>query len=261
VFGVCAPKIELGSLLKLSMKEKENQMYQQEIQSMMYACGDVRLPEKDSSMYLEQVVHVQMKILLEKSHETSKMRGVKFICIEDIVFSLRNSPCKVKKLSNYITFKDIRNKMNKEVLNIKPADSKLKYSWLQTDIYNREDELKDRLYMVDRATEIMTKNEYLDFTECRQASFTFRKGKKFREFINTEYKIKDEVTDVLGFVACEMVFDIVSMASAIRARKQKKKKVSENIHGLFKYQDRKMPILISDIDEACRRLKELKVIF
>ena len=39
-----------------------------------------------------------------------------------------------------------------------------------------------RLKQADERTKGMNAEEYLHFSECRQASFTFRKGKRFREW-------------------------------------------------------------------------------
>ncbi|KAI5185369.1 transcription initiation protein SPT3 [Nematocida homosporus] len=255
-------KIEFGSLVRGSDKDKEGQNYQSEIKSMMYACGDVRNPNKASSIYLEQIVYAHIKTLLDKSYEISRLRGSKQVGIEDIVFVLRRNPCRVKKLSNYIVFKDVRNRVNKEVVALNAAkEAKLSYSWLPRNIYDKANELKDRLYAIDRMTENMSKEEYLDFTECRQASFTFRKIKRFKDFLGTDYKLKDEVVDILGFVACEVIFDIVSIASEISARKNKGQSEQAPVEGMFKEKSMKVPITIPDIDEACRLLKEQGVIY
>ncbi|KAH9386661.1 transcription initiation protein SPT3 [Nematocida major] len=244
------------SSLSTDNKDKAQSIYSQEIEAMMYTCGDVRSPEKGSSMYMEQIIYVQMKILLGKADAVSKMRGSKKIAIEDIVFIMRYNPHRVKKLSNYITFKDVRNKVNRDVISLRStAEARLKYCWLPKNVYDKPEDTQGRLYMIDRMTEGMTKEEYLDFTECRQASFTFRKGKRFKEFLNTECKMKDDLLDVLGFLACEIVFDIISMASKISASKSKAAKVGPDVRGMFKMRTRKVPITVSDIDEACRRLK------
>ncbi|OAG31988.1 transcription initiation protein SPT3 [Nematocida displodere] len=254
-------KIDFGTLAKPGEKEKETQSYQSEIKSMMYACGDVRTPEKESSLYIEQIVYAQMKRLLEKSTEVSRLRESKHTTIEDVVFVLRKHPCRVKKLSNYIIFKDVRNKVKREVVSLSTrTDNRLKYGWLLANTYENVDELKERLLTIDRMTERMTKEEYLDFTECRQASFTFRKMKKFKEFLNTDYKIKDDIVDILGFVACEIVFDIVSLAGEISSKKLKKTDEQPNVQGMFRIKPRKVPISIPDIDEACRRLKVLGIL-
>ncbi|KAI5181700.1 transcription initiation protein SPT3 [Nematocida sp. AWRm80] len=255
-------KLEIGKLKKESEKDKELGMYQAEIKSMMYACGDVRTPEKDSSMYIEQIVYVQMKMLLEQAHRISMHRKSKRIKKEDIVFILRKNPNRVKKLSNYIVFKDIRNKVNKDISSLNnTADAKLKYSWLTKNTYKKASELNERHSAINKITESMTKEEYLDFTECRQASFTFRKSKRFKEFLNTEYKMKDDVIDILGFVAYEIVFDIVSLAAEISSVKGTLAKVTLPTQRIFRNRPYKTPISIYDIDEACRRLKIQKTIF
>lgn len=41
-----------------------------------------------------------------------------------------------------------------------------------------------RLRMADELTRTMTKDEYIYYSECRQASFTFKKAKRFREWCN-----------------------------------------------------------------------------
>lgn len=254
-------KTEYSSLARES-KNKGQNIYAQEIESMMYTCGDVRVPEKESSLYMEQIIYVQIKILLNKAYEISKIKGSKKICIEDIVFLMRNNPHRVKKLSNYITFKDVRNKVNREVISLRnTGETKLKYGWLPKNIYEKMDEVQCRLHTIDKMTEGMTKEEYLDFTECRQASFTFRKGKRFREFLNTEYKMKDDLLDVLGFLACEIVFDIVSMASKISREKSKSAEIDPGVKGMFKARTSKVPITVADIDEACRRLKMKNIIY
>jgi transcription initiation protein SPT3 len=59
----------------------------------------------------------------------------------------------------------------------------------------------------------MTKEEYMEFAECRQASFTYKKSKKFREWLgpfsgvagqsNGTSKPSDDVLEILGFLLWE----------------------------------------------------------
>lgn len=235
--------------------DKECLNYQQEIKAMMYACGDVRQPDRNTSMYVEQIVYVQMKMLLDQVQEVSRLRNSKSISTEDIIFVLRRNRCRIKKITNYIMFKDVRNKVKREVVAL-AGEKELKYSWLPTNTYAATDELKERLAAIDRMTESMSKDEYLDFTECRQASFTFRKMKKFREYLNADCKLKDEIVDILGFVACEIVFDIVSLARVINTQKQKKQTKEKPISGIFRTVRQQQAISVAEIDEACRRLRK-----
>ncbi|KAG8865156.1 Transcription initiation protein spt3 [Tulasnella sp. 330] len=70
-----------------------------------------------------------------------------------------------------------------------------------------EDSLR-RLKEADDATRHMTKEEYMHYSECRQASFTFRKSKRFRDYLNLPAHLDlraDDTVDILGFLAFEMV--------------------------------------------------------
>ena len=77
-----------------------------------------------------------------------------------------------------------------------------------------------RLKDADEATRRMTREEYVHYSECRQASFTFRKSKKFREFINSnaylDVKPNDDIIDILGFLAFEVVRELCIGAVAIK---------------------------------------------
>ncbi|KAG8949246.1 Transcription initiation protein spt3 [Tulasnella sp. 424] len=70
-----------------------------------------------------------------------------------------------------------------------------------------EDSLR-RLKEADDATRHMTKEDYLHYSECRQASFTFRKSKRFKEYLNLPAHLDlraDDTIDILGFLGYEMV--------------------------------------------------------
>lgn len=66
----------------------------------------------------------------------------------------------------------------------------------------------------------MTREEYVHYSECRQASFTYRKGKRFREWANVsafvEVKPNDDIVDSLGFLTYEMVSKLTAMALQIK---------------------------------------------
>lgn len=84
----------------------------------------------------------------------------------------------------------------------------------------------------------MSREQYVFYSECRQASFTYRKckhslpksnytmltdilvAKRFRDFINTsaylDLKPNDDVVDVLGFLAFESVRSLCVSALSIR---------------------------------------------
>ncbi|KFY15304.1 hypothetical protein V492_02088 [Pseudogymnoascus sp. VKM F-4246] len=77
-----------------------------------------------------------------------------------------------------------------------------------------------RLKKADERTKAMTKEEYVTWSEYRQASFTFRKGKRFREWAGfgtiTESKPNDDIVDILGFLTFEIVQTLTEEALRIK---------------------------------------------
>ncbi|WFD43084.1 Transcription initiation protein spt3 [Malassezia psittaci] len=86
-------------------------------------------------------------------------------------------------------------------------------------IETNEDSLR-RLKAADETTRRMTRDEYVFYSECRQASFTFRKAKRFREFIHSnlylDVKPSDDTIDILGFLAYEVVHELCTSAMRIK---------------------------------------------
>jgi transcription initiation protein SPT3 len=78
-----------------------------------------------------------------------------------------------------------------------------------------------RLASADERTRNMTKDEYVYWSDCRQASFTFRKGKRFREWAGfgtiIDSKPNDDVVDILGFLTFEIVQTLTEEALKVKA--------------------------------------------
>lgn len=87
-----------------------------------------------------------------------------------------------------------------------------------------------RLKQADERTKGMNAEEYLHFSECRQASFTFRKGKRFREWagfgIVTDSKPNDDIVDILGFLTYEIVTLLTEEALKVKAAEDALKRES-----------------------------------
>ncbi|CRG89217.1 Protein SPT3 [Talaromyces islandicus] len=95
-----------------------------------------------------------------------------------------------------------------------------------------------RLATADERTKNMTREEYVFWSDCRQASFTFRKGKRFREWagfgIVTESKPNDDIVDILGFLTFEIVQTLTEEALKVKEREDREKKgrgIAENGDG------------------------------
>lgn len=78
-----------------------------------------------------------------------------------------------------------------------------------------------RLHFADHLTREMTREEYMEYSECRQASFTFKKAKKFRDWLNPaqyiDLKLNDDVIEILGFMGWEMVRRVTEAALSVKA--------------------------------------------
>lgn len=126
-----------------------------------------------------------------------------------------------------------------------------------------------RLKNADDRTRGMTRDEYVHWSECRQASFTFRKGKRFREWAGfgtvTEAKPNDDIVDILGFLTFEIVQTLTE--EALKVKEQEDKLLKENMRNskkrkqeefLFHAQEGRTPIEARHVAEAFRRLQTPK---
>jgi transcription initiation protein SPT3 len=126
-----------------------------------------------------------------------------------------------------------------------------------------------RLKNADERTRGMTKDEYVHWSECRQASFTFRKGKRFREWAGfgtvTEAKPNDDIVDILGFLTFEIVQTLTEEALKVKEQedavaklctRNSKKRKREDF--LFHAQESRTPIEARHVVEAFRRLQAPK---
>lgn len=87
-----------------------------------------------------------------------------------------------------------------------------------------------RLKNADERTRHMTREEYVHWSECRQASFTFRKGKRFREWAGfgtvIDTKPNDDIVDILGFLTFEIVQTLTEEALKVKEAEDKAQKES-----------------------------------
>ncbi|RYO95833.1 hypothetical protein DL764_007585 [Monosporascus ibericus] len=170
----------------------------------------------------------------------------------------------------------------------KNKKAKVKLPWEPSSFYNQEvperDDEEDeeeeemnfitlqRLQKADERTKAMTREEYVTWSEYRQASFTYRKGKRFREWagfgIVTDSKPSDDIVDILGFLTFEMVQTLTEEALRIKEQEDlwkersgvenasagsKKRKLAQ---GLFDPPgEGRTPVETRHIQEAFRRLQ------
>ncbi|KAJ5975594.1 TFIID-18kDa-domain-containing protein [Penicillium waksmanii] len=120
-----------------------------------------------------------------------------------------------------------------------------------------------RLAAADERTKYMTKEEYVFWSECRQASFTYRKSKRFREWagfgIVTESKPNDDIVDILGFLTFEIVQTLTEEALKVKVREDHEKNRGGGDNGdnakKRKRETGRTPIEPRHVREAYRKLQ------
>jgi transcription initiation protein SPT3 len=79
-----------------------------------------------------------------------------------------------------------------------------------------------RLWKNDERTRSMTADEYTMWSECRAASFTFRKTKSFREWcglgVIADHRAKDDVVEILGVLTSEWVQTLTEKALVVKGQ-------------------------------------------
>ncbi|POW01397.1 hypothetical protein PSTT_12468, partial [Puccinia striiformis] len=231
--------------------------YATEISQMLFVFGEVKNPDDATVRYIEDVVRCQVAELVVQARGLAQKRGLRIPATEDLIFLIRHDRAKVNRLRTYLGWKDVRKKAREDGVDEKDIESfepdpngpsnklksqklKLKIPWELSSIYNdvilandeNDDDEEDqddkeayeasekRLREADEITRHMTREEYQHYSDCRQASFTYRKAKRFREFVGLSNYIegnpKDEVVDVLGFLSYEMVRVLCEKGLAVK---------------------------------------------
>lgn len=199
---------------------------------------------------------------LRNCTELASRRGSKSISTNDLIFQIRHDQAKVSRLRTFLSWKDVRKNIKDSDDKGADADlagggddpsavagpvdeaakknkkAKVGLPWEPASFFNvevperddEEDEEEEemnyitlqRLRKADERTKAMTREEYVTWSEYRQASFTWRKGKRFREWagfgIVTDSKPSDDIVDILGFLTFEMVQTLTEMA--LKAKEQ-----------------------------------------
>ncbi|CAI6335108.1 unnamed protein product [Periconia digitata] len=130
-----------------------------------------------------------------------------------------------------------------------------------------------RLKNADERTKHMTREEYVHWSDCRQASFTYRKGKRFKEWAGfgliTDSKPSDDIIDILGFLTFEIVQTLTEEALKVKhaedlykksnggGGKEEKSLKRKRERGLFDPpEEAREPVQTAHVQEAYRRLQK-----
>ena len=128
----------------------------------------------------------------------------------------------------------------------------------------------ERLEQADKRTKGMTKDEYVHYSECRQASFTYKKAKRFREWagfgVVTDSKPNDDIVDILGFLLYDIVQTLTEEALKVKAEEDRyksrhgdsdqSKKRKRQMGPFQSHEEGATPVTPKHVREAFRRLQE-----
>jgi transcription initiation protein SPT3 len=177
-------------------------MYQQEISQMMFVVGQVQEPLEETLQLVEDIVRTQIIQIIASSAQQTAKRNSRVLTIDDLLFLIRHDKQKIQRLRSFLSWKDVRKNLKGSDTPTDNEDSDSKkiqklplFSWdplstylniLDVELESEDEYIHDhvahRLKVADQVTVSMNKEEYIFYSECRQASFTYRKTKRFIEW-------------------------------------------------------------------------------
>ncbi|KAL0933741.1 spt3 [Colletotrichum truncatum] len=232
--------------------------FKQEIQQMMYIAGETQEVSTQTVKLMEELIQDQIVHMLKTANDLANRRGSRIFSNNDIIFQLRHDTARIERLRTFLAWKAIRKTVrdsdDKEGFieesemeaSANPAEdaaaSKTKFPtislpWDVSSFFSEQvpdmgqddimaatssEAVLDRLRRNDEKTRHMTAAEYATWSEYRHASMTYRKAKRFREWcglgVIAENRLNDDVLDILGFLASEMVQNLTE--EALKVQKQ-----------------------------------------
>ncbi|KAJ3089763.1 Transcription initiation protein spt3 [Quaeritorhiza haematococci] len=292
-----------------SKQDANKYKYQSEIQQMMFVFGEVAEPLEETTQLVEEITRAQIIEILIQAVQQAQKRGSRYLSAEDLIFLIRHDRQKVNRMRMFLSWKDVRKNVKDRDGGAGAADAeelmeeggasgdkpmkvkkmKVKFSWdlfnalgsVLSDEEEEEDDEEDReayedqihrLRLADEVTRTMTKDEYIYYSECRQASFTFKKTKRFRDWCQMQQyydnKANSDVIDILGFLGYEIVSRLTEYGLMVkkewedkekeeRAKEDRRNAGLEDENYLFgKSNDEQTPMQPIHIQEGFRRLQK-----
>ncbi|CAZ84906.1 unnamed protein product [Tuber melanosporum] len=272
---------------------------------MMFVSGETCEPSAETAGMVEEIVRGQIIEMLQKCSSIASRRGSRSLSTQDLIFLMSHDIGKASRLRTYLSWKYVRKSArdNDPSLGAEVHDSgdhpddpvgpttmgqkrvrtalpwgiasSFSEQFDETEEGEDEDAVEEnaatlqRLRNADERTRGMTRDQYVHWSRCRQASFTYRKGKRFRDWVGirtiTDATLDDDIIDILGFLAFEIVQTLTEEALEVKrlehkvslgAREESKKRKRGNLW--FSAEEQRTPIEQRHIVEAFRRLQSPK---
>ncbi|RDD46790.1 Transcription initiation protein SPT3-like protein [Trichoplax sp. H2] len=240
-----ANKYEKNTPIINSNKERGNKpSFTTEILAMMHAFGDVANPLYQSAILIEEIIRRQISNLLIKTSELTLLRGAKIMTVDDILLQFRKNKKKYKHILKILNFKEAKAKTLKHYMY---AEDDINYANITADTSERDsskirkylseifshyddmyhsfeldrDEIQaERTERLEILTRKMDQSQYLEFSECRQVTFSKRIN-KFREWLDCisiiDAKPNVQAIELLSVLAYETVGRVIELSLIVKA--------------------------------------------
>ncbi|KAG5437911.1 hypothetical protein PCANB_000257 [Pneumocystis canis] len=247
--------------------------------------GEVPDPLPETTALVEDIVRGQVIEMITQATQHAIKRGSRSISVEDLIFLIRHDKPKVNRLKTYLSWKDVRKNAKEqdgvespEIIDGSDLPWDLYFMFSESVPFNFDDEddydsdeqesnfdTLLRLRFADLRTRTMTKDEYVHYSECRQASFTYRKSKRFREWSGMnqlmDCRPNDDIIDILGFLTFEIVATITEESLRVKAQMDSLEESDIFKEKGEKYlfdnpEESRTPLQVKHIEEGFRRLQE-----
>ncbi|XP_038215488.1 transcription initiation protein SPT3 homolog [Zerene cesonia] len=225
--------------------------FQKEISNMMHGFGDNPNPNAATVVLVESIVLQQLRSMIQEALNYSISRGAKAIANTDIIYLMRKSPFKLKRLYDYQLKLDRIDKSRSATVSTPTAEAVIpvieddkelvKKKRTHIDVIKDLDEADEvsqikfdvidylRKVRASKLTEAMSFEKYEAYHKARCSSFRSGYGiskgfVKLERWINPtkELKITLPALEVLCFLAYETVAEIVDAVFLIRQDSKKK---------------------------------------
>jgi transcription initiation protein SPT3 len=94
-----------------------------------HAFGDVRHPLLESAEIVEDIVKNQIQHLVVQAADTTNLRGGRLMNVDDVVFLLRHNKDKLKRIVRHLTYREIRQKAQKQMGVEEDDSTEIGYEW------------------------------------------------------------------------------------------------------------------------------------
>eukprot|EP00697_Spironema_sp_BW2_P013098 gnl/Spiro4/2985_TR1463_c0_g1_i1.p1 gnl/Spiro4/2985_TR1463_c0_g1~~gnl/Spiro4/2985_TR1463_c0_g1_i1.p1 ORF type:complete len:309 (+),score=29.71 gnl/Spiro4/2985_TR1463_c0_g1_i1:160-1086(+) len=224
-----------------------------QVQRMMFTFGDSSTGCIQTIELMEQIARNHCLTLARLAHTYALERGSKLTQLDDLLVVIRRNQAQLRRVYDFLKWRGIRKKVRQsepveevdlgiglEVSSAMMANPPPARRSRSSDIVSQmhglcedcgvrcvdmEEPDTQRLNARHHLTWNMSDDEYLQYTECRKASFTYKHTKRFRDwldFARLGIKALDDVVviDVLGYLAWEVVGLVTLTAIVLKCCKE-----------------------------------------